>query len=209
MKEAEKHFANKKSKAQIKESMERACAKMHKFEAKCSALVEKYGDRIIDMLLAEFTPKQICRELGMCIIEMQVETDQHRTHVYAKAVLEPKNQEFFVAAGDEDEKPFDGNTAYIHSGDSTACVLCQTIMNQLENELKDKSTQKQVEDAVKNICHQLPKKYDTQCSKFIDDYATLIISLIDTTPPKQICAQINLCAPKAITESKCKYFFFN
>lgn len=208
MKEAEKHFSNKKSKAQIKESLERFCSKMHKLESKCSALVEKYGDQIVDLLIAEFTPKQICRELGMCILEMQIETDQQKTHLFAKTMplsMPVKNEEFFVVAGDEDLKPFDGNTAYIHSGDSTACVLCQTVMTQLENELKDKSTQKEVEDAVKNICHSLPQKYDAQCSKFIDNYATLIISLIDTTPPKQICAQINLCAPQAIAESKCKY----
>lgn len=200
VKVAEKHFVNKKSKAEIKEKLEHACSKMAILESECSAMVDKYSELIIQLLMAEFTPKQICRELGMCFLRMEVEMDPKDTHLSAK-----KAQELFVAVGDDDVKPFDGNTAYYHSGDSTACVLCQTVMTQLENELKDKTTQKEVEDAVKNICHSLPKVYDAQCSKFIDNYASLIISLIDTTPPKQICAQINLCAPKEINESKCKY----
>lgn len=176
---------------------------MPKLQTRCSELVDKYGDRIVDLVLAEFTPKQICRELGMCIVEMQIETEQTKPNLFANALLN-KDQELFVAAGDDDLRPFDGNTAYIHAGDSSICVLCQTIMTQLENELKDKSTQKEIEDTVKNICHTLPKEYDEECSKYIDNYASLIISLIDTTPPKLICAQINLCAPRAITESKCK-----
>lgn len=205
IKEAEKHFTDKKSKAQIKASLEHACAKMPKLEKKCDAIVDKYGDRIVDLIILEFTPKQICRELGMCILQMEVDTEEgKRILLQATPLLHaPLHDELFVTDNKE-EKPFDGNTAYIHAGDSTSCVMCQTVMTQLENQLKDKTTQKEVVDTVKNVCHTLPKKYDAECSKFIDSYATLIITLIDTTPPKEICTHLSLCSLPAITESKRK-----
>jgi len=75
-------------------------------------------------------------------------------------------------------------------------------MSQLEIELKDKKTQKEIEDTVRNICHKMPKTVDAKCSKFVDDYGTLVITLIATTPPKELCTQMQLCSGAAKVESK-------
>lgn len=81
-------------------------------------------------------------------------------------------------------------------------------MKQLEVELKNKKTQEEIENAVKNICKIMPKTINAQCSKFVDQYAGLIIQLLATTPPKELCSNMMLCATQQKhVESKSKFFF--
>lgn len=202
VKEVEKHVSNKKSRAQIKEALEHACARMAKLTAKCDLLVERFGDRIVDLLMAEFTPKQICRELGQClagqvVIGMAADSAQRRQLEAVVPVAVP------VPETDE------ADMAYVQAADSTLCVLCETVMTQLEKQLQDKTTEKEIEEEVKTICHKLPAKYDAQCTAFIQQYAKLIIALITTTPPKEICSSLNLCLESVkltttvVAETKC------
>lgn len=154
----------------------------------------------------------------MCILRMQVETnDALRITVVAipasqstmRQNYEPNANDdiFTVDEGDgsvEVSSAVDPNYAYIQASDSNTCVICETIMTQLEKELADKTTQTEIKNAIKNVCHSMPKSFADQCSKFIDSYATLIITLIDTTPPKEICGQMKLCAAPSTMESKRK-----
>lgn len=67
-------------------------------------------------------------------------------------------------------------------------------MKQLELELKNKKTQDEIEHMVKNICKIMPKTINAQCTKFVDQYAELIITLLATAPPKELCSNMMLCA---------------
>lgn len=98
-------------------------------------------------------------------------------------------------------------TAIGHVSDSPTCVICEYVMTQLEVELKDKKTQTEIEDAVRNICHKLPKTVNAKCTKFVDDYGSLVITLIATTPPKELCTQMQLCVGSAKVESKSNLTF--
>lgn len=193
---------------------------MPKLRNKCDALIEKYGDKIVDLIMKELTPKEICREIGMCIMRMEVETnDDLRITVVAipaslstmrrdyEPITNANDDIFTVDDGDDEISAADPNYAYIHASDSNVCVICETVMTQLEKELADKTTQAEIKNAIKNVCHSMPKSFADQCNKFIDNYATLIITLIDTTPPKEICGQINLCSTPSIMESKRKAGF--
>ena len=66
--EALKHIINKKSKEHIKEALENACEKVHKIKNKCHAYVEKYGDKIIDLIMQELSAKEICSHLMLCSV---------------------------------------------------------------------------------------------------------------------------------------------
>lgn len=76
-------------------------------------------------------------------------------------------------------------------------------MNQLEKELKDKTTQDEIKQAVEGVCKILPNSISKDCDKFMEQYANLIISLLATTPPKEICRQMMLCG-RNLEKSKCK-----
>lgn len=174
---------------------------MPKIRNKCENFMEKYEDRLIDLFMKEMTPKEICRELGQCILQMDFSTNDD-LHVSIVAIPVANDDIFSVVNSAEDEI-YDPNSAYVQA-DSTLCVICQTVMTQLEKELSDKTTQDEIKQTIRNICHSMPKSFDAQCTKFIDSYATLIISLIDTTPPKEICTQLNCCAKVAINLDESK-----
>lgn len=185
VKEVEKNIHNKNSKEDIKRALQHACDRLHKLKNKCSQIITKYGDQIIDLLLKEMTPKAICSELGMCIAEDNLMIDEA---LQVSVVAIPSKIEQSTAVG--------------QVSDSPSCVICEYVMTQLETELKDKETQTEIENTVRNICKKLPKTVSDKCTKFVDDYGSLIITLLATSPPKQLCIQMHLCAAPKIVESK-------
>lgn len=136
------------------------------------------------MLLKQMTPKAICTELGLCLGDMDNLQIDEALHVSVVAI--PSKSEQSVAP----------------VSDSPSCVICEYVMTQLEVELKDKKTQTEIEDTVRNICHKLPKTVGDKCTKFVNDYGTLVIALIATTPPKELCTQMQLCSGGGKVESK-------
>lgn len=139
------------------------------------------------------TPKVICTELGMCIPhEDNLQIDEA---IQVSVVAIPSKIEQTTSVG--------------HVTDSPGCVICEYVMSQLEVELKDKQTQKEIEDTVRNICHKMPKTVDAKCTKFVNDYGTLVIALIATTPPKELCTQMQLCSSPTKMESKGKFDWYS
>lgn len=186
IKEIEKNINNKNSKEDIKRALQHACDRLHKLKNKCNQIITKYGDTIVDLLLKEMTPKAICSELGMCIAnEDNLQVDEA---LQVSVIAIPSKIEQTTAVG--------------HATESNSCVICEYVMTQLEAELKDKKTQTEIEDTVRNICNKLPKTVSAKCTKFVNDYGSLIITLIATTPPKELCTEMQLCSGGAKVESK-------
>lgn len=77
--------------------------------------------------------------------------------------------------------------------DTPQCVICELFMTKLENNLKKNATQDEIEKTVRRICSAFPAKLAGKCKKFVEDYADLVISLVSTVPPKELCGEINLC----------------
>lgn len=148
--------------------LEEACEKFHnkKLAEKCSDVVEKQADYIVDAIIKNVSAKEICTVLGFCIgDEVPV------NHVVE--TLSPTLEAKFSA--------------------TPQCVLCELVMTRLETELKNKKTQDEIRSSVLNICSKLPKSVAPNCKQFVQEYADLIINLVSTVPPKEICGEINLC----------------
>ncbi len=136
------------------------------------------------------TPKAICSELGMCIAnDDNLQIDEA---LQVSVIAIPSKMYQITAVG--------------QVSDSPSCVICEYVMTQLEAELKDKKTQTEIEDSVRNICKKLPKTVGDKCTKFVNDYGTLVITLIATTPPKELCTQMQLCPSPTRIEGKSKFF---
>lgn len=74
VKDVEKKVVNKKSREQIKHALEHVCDKMRKFKNKCETFIEKNEDKIIDMIMNEISPKEICRQLMLCAVKTDFES---------------------------------------------------------------------------------------------------------------------------------------
>lgn len=148
--------------------LEQACSKFQKKELKdkCVKVVEKNADYIVNAIIKEVTPKEICHGLALC------ETKTSDVHAKIESV---------------------SDQLMVKYSETPQCVLCQLIATKLEADLKNKKTEEEIENAVRRACHALPNKYSVKCNKFIQDYADLIISMVSTVPPKELCSELNFC----------------
>lgn len=132
---------------------------------KCDQLVEQYADYIVDSIVKGLEPQQVCHGIGLCA-----------TH-----------------SPDDDSKIIVSDHLMERYSETPQCVLCELIATKLEAQLKNNKTQDEIENAVRKICRSLPAKFNVKCKKFIEDYADLIIGLVATVPPKELCGELNFC----------------
>lgn len=120
----------------------------------------------MEAIIKNASPKEICTVLGFCFGEEVSSSHPMET-------LSPALEAKYAA--------------------TPQCVLCELVMTRLETELKNKKTQDEIRETVQNICSKLPKSVSSNCKQFVEQYADLIISLVSTVPPKELCGEINLC----------------
>ncbi|XP_055388775.1 prosaposin [Condylostylus longicornis] len=175
VKRAESELVNtNKTKEDIIKALEKACEQIHQIKKECPNYINKFGNKIADLILEELAPEEICRQMLLCSTEEDSNIDSSlNVEIVSKAI------------------EYDDQSSPLNGGQE--CVLCEFIMAKLENELKNKKTQDEIKTTVHNICKKMPKTVASNCDKFIDKYSDLIIALIDTMPPKEICTRINLC----------------
>lgn len=183
---AEHKISHGMTKDQVENILLKECSRFRAYALICDNFVKKNVNEIVDLLEKELSPKQICQKLSLCSSNQDLDIDEA---IIVNVVAIPafsKNNNFARVSLTQDEPPK-------AIKDDPTCVLCEFIMTKLEQQLKDKTTQDEIKQAVENICSIMPKSISTQCTKFIDEYAELIISLVDTVPPKEICVQMSLC----------------
>ncbi|XP_035780742.1 uncharacterized protein LOC118460493 [Anopheles albimanus] len=189
VKQVEKRVKNKKNREEIQNALDHVCERMKEYRDRCEQYVQKHADQIIDLVLKQLSPKEICRVLGFCITKASIEQEVDEAlldYVIEPAIVEPPKQVLttpLVVRGD-------GNP---HGSEPPQCALCEFVMVKLESELADKKTRETIERAVRNVCSKLPATIDKQCSKFIDQYGEVIIKFLDTLPPHQMCTKLELC----------------
>lgn len=185
VKEVEKRVKNKKSKEQIKEALEHACDRLKKYKTKCERYVDQHSDQIIDLLMKQLSPKEICHSLGFCLAKEvdELEVDEALLdYVVEPAVMVEAPKELFT--------PVEGSSA---QSQPPQCAMCEFVMVKLESELADKKTEEEIENAVRTVCSKLPNTVTKQCDHMIDQYGKFIIKFLATLPPKEICTRLALC----------------
>ncbi|KAG2684340.1 hypothetical protein I3760_10G072600 [Carya illinoinensis] len=99
----------------------------------CKAIVEQYGQTIIDLLLAEENPKKICSQIGLCSfdgsrgVSMGIET------------------------------VVDESSSKVSSGIRNAmCPACEMAVAWMQNQLKQNQTLDRILDYVNELCDRMP-----------------------------------------------------
>lgn len=136
----------------------------------------------------QLNPKQICQQLSLCA-EKKAQDLEIDEAIIVNVVAIPAFPQNFGRVPLKSSVPVEAAPL----ADDPQCVVCEFVMTKLENELKDKSTRDEIRAAVESICTKLPNSISKQCTKFVEQYADLIITLVDTVPPKEICSQMGLC----------------
>merc|ERR1719317_1103884 len=74
------------------------------------------------------------------------------------------------------------------------CGICELIAGKLEDQIKDKTNEAQIESALEKVCSYLPSSYKTECDTLVQTYTPQIIDLlVNDVSPKDLCTEIGLC----------------
>lgn len=218
VKELEKELDNHKTREQIKKILDHVCDKVkQELKGKCIAFMAKHEEQIIDLVMKGTEPKEICIALGFCAFGRAVRGPAEFMEDFMEQMFNPVVDDLEVdeafsidfislPAGpssmgriqllnkEPEEKPKKKVNA------NEGCIMCEFIMTKLEADLNKKSTQEDIRKAVDNVCTVMPKSVRSPCTKFVDNYAEMIITLLATTPPAQICQKIKMCTPPKVEE---------
>lgn len=150
------------------------------YQKECKAFVDKYSDRIVDLVSKLLGPEIVCRSLLFCVMENDQDMQDYDFGLDILA------RSFQIPASDENDEDS------VEIG-STTCIICEFIMTKAEEELNDKTTDEEIKRTIKNICSKMPQTISKECNQFVDYYFDMIIALIETTKPQEMCAALKVC----------------
>ncbi|KAM3963621.1 prosaposin-like [Aphomia sociella] len=171
MKEIDKDIKDK-NEAEIKNLVHGACKNVPRlFRHECYKFVDKYADRVIDMLVNKIGPEYVCHKLKLC-------------DVSAIGVIE----DIFILS----EVPLQLDTS------KGGCKICKIVMKEIEKDIKNKN-EDEIKNLVHGICKNIPKLVRHECNKFVDKYANRVIDmLVNKLDPEQVCHKLKLCDVAAV-----------
>ncbi|KAK9704402.1 hypothetical protein K7432_010220 [Basidiobolus ranarum] len=83
------------------------------------------------------------------------------------------------------------------TGNSPDCVICEFVMTQIDEMLKNGATKEEIQQAVHGVCNYLPQSVTKQCNNFVYKYADSIVQLlINGTDPLAVCPALSVCSSK-------------
>jgi len=177
---------DKKTEDAIKEELKTLCSELPKSVAgECLKFVEKYEDELVDMLVADFTPKEICTYLGLC--------DSHVKKIVTTPVPDILSNDIPPLTLKHANR-VKSRGAKASGKESVACVVCEFVLSKIDQDLKDLTTEEKIKNYVKNVCSLLPKTVKESCDQFIEKYGDMVIALLaQSLDPVEVCTAIKAC----------------
>ncbi|XAR53802.1 Phytepsin [Bertholletia excelsa] len=99
----------------------------------CKAVVEQYGQTILDLLLAEAQPQKICSQIGLCTFD-----GSRDVSMGIESVVDAKNGG--LSSGLQD----------------AMCTACEMTVVWMQNQLRQNQTQDRILNYVNELCGRLP-----------------------------------------------------
>eukprot|EP00095_Tigriopus_kingsejongensis_P007881 maker-scaffold127_size327531-snap-gene-2.26 protein:Tk07881 transcript:maker-scaffold127_size327531-snap-gene-2.26-mRNA-1 annotation:"saposin isoform 1" len=168
--ELQEYLGDEKTEAEVEAGLEKLCHMMPSSVAdQCDHLVETYGALIVQMVIHDINPTEICQRLQLCtgsLLEQQV---SHPLPVQ-------------LSKKDDDN-----------------CALCQYVMTTVNGMITDKSDQRMIINLLDSICYKvMPASISNECEKFVAEYTTIILDFVAAEfTAEQICTELQLCVAQA------------
>ncbi|KAE8733172.1 Aspartic proteinase A1 [Hibiscus syriacus] len=99
----------------------------------CKAVVQQYGQTIVDLLLAKEQPKRICSQIGLCTFD-----GARGVSMGIESVVEESNNK---SSGIQD---------------SAMCPACEMTVVWMQNQLRQNQTQDIILNYVNQLCDRMP-----------------------------------------------------
>lgn len=190
----ESEISNKDTEKEIKIKLEKLCGKLpSKWKAECTDFVSTQLENILDMLVAQVKPEEICVLLDVCKPKTISESlaDNSVTNMIAAS------DQVTIVFPDYDMGQLLANNYKMLEEPTVPtpfCLICTVVMKYLNGEIKDKSNQVAIENALDSICSILPNVKENECQNFVDtNYKQIIKAIQMGTNPTIACMALLVC----------------
>ncbi|KAG7213045.1 hypothetical protein KM043_002376 [Ampulex compressa] len=175
---------NNKTEANIEAELDKLCNHLPKsLVEECTSLVQGYSKELVEMLLADLSPQEICVYIKLC--------DSSQDFIPKHLLIEPSTDIMTNEIPDYSPHPAQNKQVTTNVG----CVLCEFVMERIDGAMGNEKNRNKIEHLVRDVCEALPKTVRKQCYDFIDQYADVVIEILSKdVSPKQVCSMIGLCA---------------
>ncbi|CAN7993706.1 unnamed protein product, partial [Ixodes hexagonus] len=169
---------NNSTEEELKQLLENVCRLFPgESQNKCLATVDVYFNLVMSMILQEFTPAQICKELGFCPSSKQLPSSVHTVPQPTKHVVKKDKLD-------------------------NECDICISVVQFVYNELKDNATEEEIKQLLDQACNLFPGKTRQKCVNMVNTYFDILVSLLtQQLSPDQVCQTLGLCP-----SCKCRFF---
>ncbi|XP_025114788.1 uncharacterized protein LOC112576500 isoform X2 [Pomacea canaliculata] len=173
--EVNKLLGNNRTETAIIKAVETVCDLMSgDLKLQCQSEVQNYGPAVIDLLQHLDDPETVCQAIKFCLPKLP------------------------LAAGREVE------TQAVAVREGELCLICDTLLNYVEEGLNQQATVEEVEKLLNDVCKLFPTDLTSECSLLVQQFTPLIMQLLaEEVNPKAICETIKLCpSPNSTSHPK-------
>ena len=137
----------------------------------CDNFVNTYGPAVVQLLIHDVDPGQICPRLSLCVSG-------------GGGLL-----------GHEDEVSSLPDVLQRPIKASETCALCEFALDEIYGMLNDTSDRQEILNVLDTFCFRvMPSSIEGKCEKLVDSYSGFIIDMIlESYTPDEICKALKLC----------------
>jgi len=184
----DRYITDPHNEEEVKNALDRVCYELsNPVKDECVRLVNSYLEDLVQMIVSEYTPEEICVAIRMCGPKEEITNNELPPILNEVRPVSPPSSSTSSASA----PPF--------------CVICEFAMNIVEKKVLNNRTFDMVERAVEMVCAYMPESVADRCEDFVADYGDEIIRLIVEMElgPREVCAALTLCAtpPPAVEEA--------
>ncbi|XP_034940789.1 prosaposin [Chelonus insularis] len=168
--------------ANIEHELDKLCLHLPKsLNEQCVDFVKAYSKELIEMLILDLSPQEICVFLKLCDEKKKIMPDNF-----------PQDKDGEIMTNEIPDFPIKSQKPV---KEDTKCVICETVMGYIEKQMKNKSTKEEIESIIHTVCNDLPgAKLKNKCNHFVDQYGEFVIQMLsDDITPREICTVLDLC----------------
>merc|ERR1719186_884474 len=191
-------YASNASLAEFKQMMDGICEKLDKKNADhCKHIVDDYYIPAFEFLRNEVDPHMLCSVVGLCGNSgfLQIPSSS-KAPAISMVKLQPANrvnQNALIKSPAALNGPLYVPSSVIQTNSPT-CVLCEYVLHELQQYIKDGQTEEQIKKTVEAICDRMPSLIKKECTDFVDTYEPAIVAfLVNEIEPTEVCPMLHLC----------------
>ncbi|XP_050665112.1 prosaposin isoform X3 [Leptidea sinapis] len=202
-----------RSEVSIRNALSGLCSHLSaKLRTQCVDFVDTYTNQLIEMLIADLNAQEICVYLKLCQDNVNKTNPLNLKPIdkyHEKPALRgdrnnirrpmlPAHMLDVSARYDIETNQIPDNTVngrvVKESAASTVCVICEFVLKEIDDQIKDKHNDDEIKKIVHGVCKRMPKSVRSECDQFVEKYSDLVISLLaQELNPDEVCQELKLC----------------